>query len=146
MCLMWLPVPGMAWQAEGWWRLAGWAVQGVGLAVTLAGAVLLDPGDLAGVDQVLKARRGARLAPHTATGTMTRRGPYGLVRHPIYLGWLLMTLAAPSMTAGRLVFALVSGLYLLLAIPWEERSLVEEHGDAYRQYQRDVRWRAVPGL
>ena len=50
------------------------------------------------------------------------------------------------MTAGRALFAVVSSLYLILAIPLEERSLVQEHGNEYRQYQRLVRWKLIPGV
>jgi hypothetical protein len=144
VCWLWLPIPGVAWRVEGLARLAVHSVQAVGLAITLASARLLDVFDLGGVRQVLAARRGSVVRPHVAEGTITRRGPFGWVRHPIYLGWLLMTLPAPTMTAGRLVFALVSSLYLLVAIPWEERSLAAEHGQAYRDYQRLVPWRVVP--
>ena len=37
-------------------------------------------------------------------------------------------------------------IYLILAIPWEEKSLVAVHGDRYRDYQRMVRWRILPGV
>jgi len=73
-------------------------------------------------------------------------GPYRYVRHPIYLGWVLLVFAAPTMPMGRLLFAAVSTLYLVVAVPFEERSLVAEFGPAYRDYQRQVRWRLVPGL
>ena len=74
------------------------------------------------------------------------RGAYGLVRHPIYLGWFLMVWPTPLMTGGRLTFAAISSFYLLIAIPWEERSLAQQHGEAYLRYTRQVRWRVLPGL
>ena len=73
-------------------------------------------------------------------------GAYRWVRHPIYFGWVLMVFGAPVMTTSRLVFASVSTAYLVIAIPFEERSLAEEFGAAYKDYQRRVRWRLVPGL
>jgi len=73
-------------------------------------------------------------------------GPYRLVRHPIYLGWMLMVFAVPDMTWTRFVFAAVSSAYLIVAIPFEERSLVAVFGDEYVEYQRRVRWRVLPGL
>ena len=63
-------------------------------------------------------------------------GPYHLVRHPIYLGWLLIVFGAPEMTWTRFEFALVSSAYLFAAVPFEEKSLVDVFGDAYREYQR----------
>ncbi len=57
-----------------------------------------------------------------------------------------MVWAAPVMSSGRLLFAALSTLYLVIAIPLEERSLDAAYGDAYRQYQARVRWRLVPGV
>ena len=73
-------------------------------------------------------------------------GPYHWVRHPIYLGWLLIVFGVPHMTATRLTFAVISSVYLVVAIPFEERSLVEIFGDEYRRYQQVVRWRLIPGV
>jgi protein-S-isoprenylcysteine O-methyltransferase Ste14 len=73
-------------------------------------------------------------------------GPYGWVRHPIYTGWYLTVFAAPVMTTTRLEFAAISALYLLLAIPLEERTLQASAGDGYRRYLEQVRWRLVPGI
>ena len=71
---------------------------------------------------------------------------YGFVRHPVYFAWVLLVCGAPSMTATRATFALVSALYLALAIPWEERSLTETFGARYEEYKRRVRWRMIPFL
>jgi protein-S-isoprenylcysteine O-methyltransferase Ste14 len=57
-----------------------------------------------------------------------------------------MTLGTPLMTGTRLSFAATSTLYLLLAIPFEERSLEDTFGEAYRAYRQRVRWRMLPGL
>ena len=73
-------------------------------------------------------------------------GPYRWLRHPIYFGWVLFVFGAPAMTNGRLLFAGLSTLYLVVAIPLEERGLRAEFGQAYVDYQRTVRWRLVPGI
>ena len=57
-------------------------------------------------------------------------GPYGWVRHPIYAGWFLFVWGASTMTMTRLTFAIVSCLYLLIAIPIEERTMRSQAGDA----------------
>ena len=59
--------------------------------------------------------------------------PYGWVRHPIYSGWFLIVFAVPVMTLTRLVFAVTSSAYLLIAIPFEERSLRRSSQGAYDQ-------------
>jgi protein-S-isoprenylcysteine O-methyltransferase Ste14 len=73
-------------------------------------------------------------------------GVYGLVRHPIYLGWVMFVFGAPRMTTDRAVFAIISTLYLALAVPLEERSLVQAFGEAYSRYSDKVRWKIVPGV
>jgi methanethiol S-methyltransferase len=137
VCLLWRPLPGVVYAAEGVmkWLLMG--VQGLGVLLTWRGAAAVDPLELAGIRQARGEPSGAGLRIV---------GPFRFVRHPIYLGWILMVFGAPLMTTNRLVFAAVSSAYLISAIPWEEKSLVEAFGDPYRAYQRQVRWRLVPGL
>lgn len=137
VCLLWQPLPGVLYRAEGplRWLLLG--VQLGGVLLTWRAASMIDPLGLAGIRQA----RGDWRA-----GAFRVVGPFSLVRHPIYLGWMLMVFGAPAMTTSRLVFAAVSSSYLLMAIPWEERSLVTERGDAYRAYRRQVRWRILPGV
>jgi len=45
-----------------------------------------------------------------------------------------------------LVFAVASSGYLVMGMVFEERSLVEAAPQAYREYQRDVRWKVIPGV
>jgi protein-S-isoprenylcysteine O-methyltransferase Ste14 len=142
VCWLWRPVPGIAWQLEGGWRLLGYAVQSAGIIVTVVGARALDVLDLTGVRQVLGSP-SSRGSTHAALKT---DGVYGLVRHPLYFGWTLLVFGAPDMTCTRLVFACISTLYLVVAIPFEERSLIETFGPDYASYQRKVRWRMLPGL
>lgn len=143
VCLLWQPLPGIVWDVRGPIRILFYTVQLIGVAITLRAAALIDIWDLAGVAQVTRA--------HNAPGrddplVFTTSGPYGWLRHPIYLGWVLIVCAAPTMIAGGALFAAISTLYLVMAIPLEERSLVREHGKGYRQYQRAVRWRLIPGV
>jgi methanethiol S-methyltransferase len=81
-----------------------------------------------------------------ATDRLVVRGPYRLVRHPLYLGWLLVVWGAPLMTGDRMLFAILSSAYLLLAMPWEEQSMAQTLGRDYARYRATVRWRLIPGL
>ncbi len=96
----------------------------------------------------LAARHGA--GAHTAAGRAPGRletgGAYRLVRHPIYLGTLLLMAATPDLTAGRLLFTALSLVYLIVGVALEERSLVDEFGPAYEAYRATVRWRMIPGI
>jgi protein-S-isoprenylcysteine O-methyltransferase Ste14 len=135
VCALWQPVPGIAWQADGALVWALRAVQAGGVWLTLHSAVALDIRDLAG----LRAASGRAIEFKTS-------GPYGWVRHPIYTGWFLMVFAASPMTMTRLVFAIVSCGYLLVAIPFEERSMINAAAGAYEKYRRQVPWRLVPHI
>jgi protein-S-isoprenylcysteine O-methyltransferase Ste14 len=137
MCAFWRPVAGLLYTPDGWPRLACWAAQALGAGLIISAVRVIDPLELAGVRQA---------AGRTASGSLKIIGPFRVVRHPIYLGWMLLVFGTPAMTANRLLFAVISSLYLILAIPWEEWSLVEGHGDRYREYQQQVRWRVIPGL
>ena len=57
---------------------------------------------------------------------------------------MLATLGAPHMTGDRLAFAAISSLYLVVAIPWEERSLTRSFADEYGRYKQQVKWRVIP--
>jgi len=140
VCAAWRPVPGTAWQADGiaLWSLR--AVQAAGLWLIARSAAILDVWELAGLRPQAP---GPRQRPQAE---FTTRGPYGWVRHPIYAGWFLFVFAASPMTMTRLVFAIVSAAYLLIAIPFEERTLRAGAGGAYDRYVAVVRWRLLPGV
>ena len=61
---------------------------------------------------------------------------YRLVRHPLYSGFILAFWATPVMTIGHLVLALGMTVYILIAIGYEERDLVDAFGDEYRTYRK----------
>lgn len=133
VCWMWQPLPGVIWQTRGPGIML-YIVQAFGIALTIAAARIVGVWELAGVKQ-----------PDPAKAIEFRNdGPFAIVRHPIYLGWVLMVFATPTMTASRLLFAVVSTLYLIAAIPFEERSLAEAFPDGYRAYQQQMRWRLIP--
>ncbi len=133
VCWMWQPLPGVIWQTRGP-AVMLYIAQAVGVALTIAAARLVGIRELAGVTQ----------PDPTKPIEFRVEGPFAIVRHPIYLGWVLMVFATPTMTTSRLLFAVVSTLYLIAAIPLEERLLLETHRDAYGAYQKQMRWRLVP--
>jgi protein-S-isoprenylcysteine O-methyltransferase Ste14 len=137
VCGFWQPVAGVAWAAAGAMRWVLMIAQAFGIWLTLRSAWILDFRELAGIP-----RRDSASPPIEFTDT----GPYGWVRHPIYTGWFLFLWSASPMTNTRLVFAVVSCAYLLLAMPWEERSLRTSSGGAYERYAQRVRWKLVPGV
>jgi len=143
VCWWWQPVPGTLYRLDGSLRLIAYLVQAVGLVLTIHASRLLDVLDLSGVRAVERAAGAQPAQRHVPLKTT---GIYALVRHPLYFAWALFVFATPDMTATRLTFATVSTLYLMLAIPLEERALVDTFGPAYDEYRRRVRWRMIPGL
>jgi protein-S-isoprenylcysteine O-methyltransferase Ste14 len=141
--LVWQPVGGVAWHADGWvWWLLH-ALQLWGGWLTLRSAAIIDVFDLAGVRQTRTAVAGD--LPVSGQDFKTT-GPYGWVRHPIYSGWFLLVFGVGTMTGTRLVFAAISCLYVLIAIPFEERSLLATAGGAYNRYVNQVKWKLLPGV
>jgi protein-S-isoprenylcysteine O-methyltransferase Ste14 len=61
-----------------------------------------------------------------------------VVRHPLYVGWITVFWAAPTMTAAHLLFAIGTTAYILIAIGFEERDLLRFHGPDYDRYRREV--------
>ena len=114
-------------------------VQASGVLLIVQSVRRLDHLAIAGIRQV-QPITGQSQAP------LQIRGVYRIVRHPLYLGWMLFVFGAPHMTFDRLSFAAISSAYLLVAIPWEERSLLREFGAQYETYRRAVRWRVVPWI
>jgi methanethiol S-methyltransferase len=143
VCTWWQPVPGVLYRLDYPWRALAYVIQATGIALTFLASRALDGLDLAGVRQVQTA--GADAAPPQHVHLETT-GLYGFVRHPLYFAWTLFVFATPDMTGTRAVFAVISSVYLVVAIPWEERDLIRTFGPAYESYRRKVRWRMVPGL
>jgi hypothetical protein len=130
--LLWRPIGGDLFHVAGTRAFIHAMAQLSGLSLIVLSVRAIDPLELAGI----------RLPG--AGGALQVHGPYRLVRHPLYLGWMLIVFGAAHMTGDRLAFAVITSLYLVIAIPWEERSLERMFGDAYRRYKGEVRWRAIP--
>jgi len=131
----WQPLPGVVWtvndptavkilQALFW---AGWLL-------LFTCTLLIDHFDLFGLKQAWKYLRNKPYEPPQ----FRTPGPYRLVRHPLYLGFLIAFWSAPRMTSGHLFFAVMCTAYILVAIQFEERDLIKFHGEAYRMYRKGV--------
>ena len=131
----WRTMPAIIWdvrQPAG--RLAVWALFWLGWAIALASTFMVSHFDLFGLRQVYLAWRGK---PYTHIGFHAQL-LYRLVRHPLMLGFLIAFWAAPTMTAGHLLFSVAMTGYILIAVQLEERDLVAALGDQYRDYRRGV--------
>ena len=116
----------------GGYLLHGGAVVGL-LVIALAG-IQMDGLDLIGVRSILRILRDAPLQ----NDSFQTPGIYRLVRHPLYLGMLLLFWFTPAMTHDHLFFAEVMTAYIFIGIHFEERDLIARFGNAYLRYQQDV--------
>jgi methanethiol S-methyltransferase len=130
----WQPMGGVIWDIEsplGQALMIALFLFGWGLVLT--STCLINHFDLFGLRQVWLAFRQKRYTPLE----FGMPGPYQLVRHPLYVGWLFAFWCTPTMTVAHLIFALVTTAYILIAIQLEERDLMDAHPE-YQDYRRQV--------
>jgi len=131
----WRPMGGEVWSIDSpTGRLVVRVLFAFGWGLVLVSTFLINHFDLFGLRQVWLHLRGRAYTPLP----FATPGPYRLVRHPLYLGWFFAFWMTPTMTLAHLVFAVATAGYILIAIQFEERDLVRQHGEAYAQYRRRV--------
>jgi protein-S-isoprenylcysteine O-methyltransferase Ste14 len=131
----WRPIGMPIWSIENAAaRAVLWTLFAAGWTTVLVVTFLINHFDLFGLRQVWLSLIGR---PYTR---LSFRTPllYRFVRHPLYLGFLFGFWSTPTMTLAHLVFAVATTAYIVLAIQFEERDLVAEHGAAYELYRRSV--------
>lgn len=134
--LFWQPIPATIWDVTN--SLAGTVLTAlfwIGWLVVLMSTFMIDHFDLFGLKQVYAnfKKRDIKQSGFVKTGL------YRLVRHPIMTGFLIAFWATPNMSAGHLLFALVTTGYIVIAVlHLEEKDLIASIGDDYLEYQRKV--------
>jgi methanethiol S-methyltransferase len=132
---LWRPLPATVWSVEtGWLRAGLWSGHGLGWAIVVASTFAVGHFDMAGLRQVLARARGLEYAEPT----LGRRFAYGLVRHPMMVGFLIAFWVTPDMSAGRLLFAMLASAYILVGVRLEEADMRRGLGATYERYAREV--------
>jgi len=131
----WQPMPATIWNVtHPALRSVLIGLNAAGWLLVVFATFLLNHFDLFGLRQVWLYFRSE---PYTR---LPFRVPflYRRVRHPLYIGWLAAFWITPTMSTGHLLFALSMTAYILVAIYFEERNLMELHGPQYTAYRRSV--------
>ena len=131
----WQPMGGTIWSVESdFAKTSLMALFMFGWAIVLISTFLINHFHLFGLQQIWYQLLNKPIPP----ANFSQPSLYKSVRHPLYVGWIIVFWAAPTMTIAHMVFALMSTAYILVAIQFEEKDLIDEFGDEYRKYQEDV--------
>jgi protein-S-isoprenylcysteine O-methyltransferase Ste14 len=131
----WRPLGGVVWEVVhpvGVALLRGLFVLGW-LAIPLV-SLLIDHFDLFGTRQVWLNLANREYVPRP----FRTPAAYRYVRHPLYVGWLVAFWSTPTMTVSHFVFAGLLAAYIFVAIPLEERDLIQHFGERYARYRESV--------
>jgi protein-S-isoprenylcysteine O-methyltransferase Ste14 len=131
----WRPIPGVVWEVKEptiaafllYFGLFGWVL-------VFISTFMINHFELFGLHQVANNLTGKPMPPMKFKTPML----YNVVRHPIYLGFIIFVWATPVMTAGHLLFAAVVTAYIFVGIALEEHDLIAVFGDEYRRYRQRV--------
>lgn len=134
LVLLWQSSPELLFSARGWIRIAFRGLFFFGLILIPWVMWTLGPLRNFRLVSIVDQIRGAKSRPKS----LVLHGPYRWVRHPLYLASLSLIWSNPDMTLDRLAMNLLFTGWVVLACTFEERRLVGEYGDAYREYQRRV--------
>jgi methanethiol S-methyltransferase len=129
----WRPMPEIVWHVENSiGRGLLWTLYFFGYVIVLYSSFVIDHFELFGLRQVWLhlVGREPQMAP------FSERSVYRWVRHPLMLGFIIAFWSAPTMSQGRLLFAVVTTLWILIAVRIEERDLVGVLGQPYLEYRR----------
>lgn len=134
LCRWWQPLPALYETDNDLLKSVLLVVSLLGFGIVLISTFFVNHFELFGMKQVFDHWRGIPPQP------LSFKTPalYKVVRHPIYLGFVIAFWAAARMTSGHLFFAVMCTAYILVAIQLEERDLISLYGDTYRQYRKEV--------
>lgn len=130
----WQPMNGYLWSAENpYLRAVLTGIYYSGWLITFLATFMLNHLHLFGLQQSFKPQ-------DPDAGSKEFKTPlfYRLVRHPIQTGVVIAMVATPDMSVSRAVLAAGMLTYVAVGLYFEERDLIVEFGDTYREYKRRV--------
>jgi len=129
----WQPIAGVVWNVEnplgkGLLQALFWS----GWVILFASTFMINHFDLFGLRQVTLRLKNQPYQPVPFVEVAL----YRFVRHPIMLGLLIGFWATPSMSAGHLLLAAATTVYIFIGIYLEERDTRQALGETYERYRR----------
>jgi len=134
MMWQWRAMPGVVWHVDGAFAMLLTGISLAGWGIVLLSTFLIDHFDLFGASQVVRHFQGKP----AESPKFRERSFYKHVRHPLMLGFVIAFWFTPHMSVGHLFFAAMCTGYILVGLQVEERTLIAEHGQSYRDYKRRV--------
>ena len=132
----WQPITTIVWETEN--TVLSGIITGIfffGWLIVLLSTFMINHFELFGLAQIFDNLKNKQTAnPKFQTNYL-----YKIVRHPIMLGFIIAFWATPTMTVGHLLFALVTTIYIFIAVKYlEEKDLRKFIGEKYETYQKEV--------
>jgi protein-S-isoprenylcysteine O-methyltransferase Ste14 len=128
----WIAMPEIVWQTtNATWVMVLWAAYLGGYGIVLVSTFLINHFELFGLSQVFANMMGKAQPQYRFVQPLF----YKIIRHPLYLGWLLVFWATPEMSAGHLLLAFGITAQILISIPYEEWDIEDDLGEPYRDYK-----------
>lgn len=137
---------GTAWRVPAplSWLFVG--VQLVGLAGLTVSVLQSGAFAFIGLSQLIDYVSNQTRPAQSGLGeTLVVDGLYRYIRHPLYTFSLLLLWFSPVMSVNLLIFTVLATGYFVFGSIIEERRLIHDFGESYREYRRTVS-RFVPGL
>ena len=135
MIYFWRPMVYTFWDVNG--SVLGHILTGIsilGWAILLLATFLINHFRLFGLEQIYNQFTGrTSKTPRFVTPFL-----YKIVRHPLYLGFVIAFWFTPLMTVGHLLLSIGFTSYILVGIHYEEKDLAADLGESYRDYQKEV--------
>lgn len=131
----WQPMTAIVWETENLIFNIVMAIFFLGWLVVFLSTFMISHFELFGLTQIFQNFKNETIT----TPKFQVNWFYKLVRHPLMLGFIIAFWAAPTMTYGRLLFAVITTVYILVAVKFlEEKDLKKIIGKEYETYQKNV--------
>jgi len=131
----WQPLPGTVWSVDNSVvKLILWTLYAAGWGYLVLSTFVTNHFELFGLRQAYLYFRGI---PYTPV-SFVRKWMYTYSRHPMMLGILIGMWSIPEMSVSHFILSTLLSLYIIVGVYFEEKDLVRNFGDTYREYKKEI--------